>query len=214
MPINLKNKKMKQKILKLSTVILLFAFISAGCQKDDDIFEIQIGDENAVIEHEVNGIEFKFCLLNEQGKPATVFNEGENFTFQFNIKNFRNESLPFYDYGYLKQSDFFSVRSSNKSYGQPFNFVGYQITKEMRWLLDEEYLNDNTLPSYEFSVPWKDDRENWQLLWGVFEGMNQELLDKGRYYTQFSYQFTFGDRNEEPELKTNLLTFKINFEIK
>ncbi len=46
---------MKCNILKLSTVILLFAFISAGCQKDD-IFEIQIGDENAVIEHEVNGI--------------------------------------------------------------------------------------------------------------------------------------------------------------
>jgi len=88
---------MKHKVLKLSTVILPIiigiAFISAGCQKDDDIFELQIGDENAVIVKEVDGIEFKFCLLNEQGKPATVFNESENFTFQFSFKNVITDTI-------------------------------------------------------------------------------------------------------------------------
>lgn len=208
------TNNMKIKILKLSTVLLILTFISVGCQKEDDIFELHIGDENAVIEKKVDGIEFKFCLINEQGEPATVFSEGEKFTFQFSIKNFRENPLPFYDYGYLEQADFFSVSSSEKSYGQPFLFIGYSNTLELRWLLDEEYLSNSNLPSYEISVPWQDDRENWQLRWGVFEGLNKELLDKGSYYTQFSYQFTFGDRNKEPELKTDLLTFKINFEIK
>jgi hypothetical protein len=199
---------MKIKIFKLSLIALLLSFISAGCQKDD-IFELDIGDENAVILKEIDGIEFKFCLLNEQGKPATVFDEGENFTFLFAIKNNRSESLPFYDYGYYELDDFLAVKSEGKSYGQPFIFEGYSTTEEIRWLLSGV---SNEL-GYNFMVPWHDERDEWQLHWGFFESAKQPFLEKGTYYTQFAYSFTFG-MPKEPELETGLISFKINFEIK
>ncbi len=114
---------MKQKILKLSTVILLFAFIGAGCQKDD-IFELEIGDKDAVIVKEVDGVEFKFCLLNAQGEPATVFDEGENFTFTFSIKNNRKEQLRANqdNFQFIQLKDFFAVKKRNKYYGKAYKF--------------------------------------------------------------------------------------------
>ncbi len=201
---------MKTKILKLCLIILSFSLIGTGCEKDENFFELQIGDEYPVIRKEVNGIEFEFCLLNEDGEPATVFNEGENFTFQFSIKNNTNKSLPFYDYGYYGLNDFFAVSSIDKFYGKPFVFKVYSgtiYTTEQRWLsLGAEF--------YKFTVPWHDERDDWQLLWGNFESTKQPLLNKGRYYTQFAYAFSFGMPNNEPELVTDLIKFKINFEIK
>ena len=197
---------MKTKILKLSTVILLFAFITAGCQKDY-IFELNIGDKNAVIVQEVNGIEFKFCLLNEQGEPATVFYKGENFTFQFSIKNNTKDTLPFFDYGFYNLNDFCAVSSIDKSYGKPFSFIN-NTTSEISRLLPpgEEH--------YKFAVPWHDERDDWVYFWAQFESTKQPLLIKGRYYTQFAYAFPFGKPFWEPELVTDLIKFKINFEIK
>ncbi|HDR50070.1 MAG TPA: hypothetical protein ENN90_00415 [Mariniphaga anaerophila] len=200
---------MKIKIFNLSVIILLLSFISAGCQKDD-IFELDIGDENAVILKEIDGIEFKFCLLNEQGKPATVFDEGENFTFLFAIKNNRSESLPFYDYGYYELNDFLAVKSNGKSHGRPFIFKGYSTTLELKWLRSE--VSDDL--SYKFMVPWHDERDEWQLYWGFFESTKQPFLEKGEYYTQFVYNFSFGLPDKEPKLETGLISFKINFKIK
>jgi hypothetical protein len=39
-------------------------------------------------------------------------------------------------------------------------------------------------------------------------------LEKGLYYTRFTYNFTFGFRDKEPLYESGKLTFKINFEIK
>lgn len=198
---------MKTTILKISFIFLLLGLMGAGCEKDNEIIEFQIDDKSAIIQKEVNGIKFEFCILNAQGKPATVFNEGENFTFQFAIKNNRTKSLPFYDYGFYELNDFLAVKSDEKSYGQPFIFKGYSPTKELRWLQVGEY-------SYNFMVPWHDERNEWQLLWGFFESTKQPFLKVGNYYTQFSYKFSFASPNKEPELETDLITFKINFEIK
>jgi hypothetical protein len=211
----LKQKNMKTKILRLITFLLLLlpvcmVLLGAGCEKDEDFLELQIGDENPVIIKEVNGVEFKFCLLNEQGEPATIFSEGENFTFLFAIKNRKSEHLPFYDYGYYELDDFLAVRSEDKSYGQPFIFKGYSTTKEIRWLLSDV---SNEL-GYNFMVPWHDERDEWQLHWGFFESTKQAFLEKGKYYTQFAYNFSFGMPDKEPELETGLISFKINFEIK
>jgi len=201
---------MKTSLLKFSILFLLLCLMGAGCEKDDDFLERQVGAENPVILKVVDGVEFKFCLLNEQGEPATVFNEGENITFHFAIKNNRLESLPFYDYGYYESKDFLAVKSEGKSYGQPFAFKGYSTTEELRWL--RSGVSDEL--SYNFMVPWHDERDEWQLHWGYFESTKQPLLKKGTYYTQFAYNFTFGMPNKKPELKTGLISFKINFEIK
>ncbi|MGC9353420.1 MAG: hypothetical protein ACP5D9_06255, partial [Mariniphaga sp.] len=81
-------------------------------------------------------------------------------------------------------------------------------TKELRWLISGDFY------SYNFMVPWHDERDGWQLLWGFFESTKQPFLEKGKYYTQFAYNFSFGMPDKEPELETGLISFKINFEIK
>lgn len=191
---------MKPESLKLGTVILLIAFISAGCQKDD-IFELNIGDENAVIEKERDGIEFKFCLLNEQGEPATVFNEDENFTFQFSVKN-NTDTTIYFDNSLFNVNGFCEVHYNDKSVGMSF----------------EKPVFMNLIGRAAFSIPggatsgsivkWIPDEEAWNSGFVYFNRSNVSYLSKGKYFTAFIHKFDFGTR------KTEKLTFKINFEIK
>ena len=191
---------MKTKILRLSTIFLLLALISVSCQNDDDLFEIKIGDKNAVIEKEIDGIGFKFCLLNEQGEPATVFNKGENFTFLFTITNNGKNPLLFHDYSFYENGDFFSVSSNAKDFGRPFNQItGLPSTTEMRYIYSEE--------SDVFRCLWQDSRERFSAMYGVFTGLNKGFLEEGKYVSRFTHNFNFGD------VKTGSLTFKINFAI-
>ncbi len=197
---------MKSKILKLSVLFLPLLFIGVGCNNDEDLFELQIGDENAVIQKEVDGIEFKFCLLNEAGEPATVFNEGENFTFQFSIRNNTPENLPFNkeNVKFIYLQDFFGVKSDQKYYGKPklYNFDEntYPNLEILNWLF-----SGATQP---FSDIWINDKEEYNRLNETSEVKLNSPLEKGNYHTQFSYRFEFG------KIRTEKLTFKINFEIK
>lgn len=203
---------MKPTFLRISVFVLLLAIIGAGCEKEDELlWEISPESKTAIIQKEVDGIEFKFCLLNEKGEPATVFKEGENFSFSLSLKNNKPEPLPFYNYEYYQSSEFCEVRTESKSYGQPFLFKDYSETLELRWLLP----SNNDANNYNFIVPWQDSRKEWQLYWGIFEGTKQSLLPKGKYYTQFKHRFIFKAPNsEKPILETDLITFKITFEIK
>ncbi|MCG6191570.1 hypothetical protein [Maribellus maritimus] len=191
---------MELKILKLSLIVLLFGVTTAGCQKDD-FFELNIGDEDAIIQKEVNGIEFKFCLLNEQGEPSTVFDEGENFTFQFSIKNNTGKSLIFHDYSFYENVDFFSVHNRTHNFGRPFGLLpGYLTSNEMRYIHDDM--------SSSFMCLWQDSRDKFFAMHGAFKGLNKVSLENGRYVTSFTHNFHFGD------IETGSLTFKINFKIK
>ena len=75
-------------------IALLFIGMAACEDKTDDLWgEISPDSKSQVIEKEIDGITFKFCLLNEQGKPATIFNEGENIIFSFSLKNNLKEDI-------------------------------------------------------------------------------------------------------------------------
>ena len=71
----------------LFITLLFIGSVACGDTMDDLSWEISPDSKSQVIEKEVNGIIFKFCLLDEQGKSATVFNEGENFSFYFSVTN-------------------------------------------------------------------------------------------------------------------------------
>jgi hypothetical protein len=62
---------MNPKCLKLSALVLLLLFLGAGCEKDETIPNPKV--------------ECSFFLLNQTGSPDTIFAEGENFTFYFEI---------------------------------------------------------------------------------------------------------------------------------
>lgn len=85
---------MKTTLLKISFIFLLLGLMGAGCEKDDEIlWEISPESKTAEIQKEVDGIEFSFCLLNEKGESATVFIEGENFSFNFSFKNKMQDTI-------------------------------------------------------------------------------------------------------------------------
>jgi len=194
------------KTLKLSAIILLFSFISAGCQKDD-IFELDIGDENAVIQKEVNGIEFKFCLLNEQGEPATVFNEGENFTFHFSFKNNTQDTIivspKFVNDDFFRV---FSIQNSKKQdLGKPYDKV---------WCSPLYVITPNPL------IIKPANTGGLECPWVLMEGYNaipfcvnerKEYLDIGRYFTKLELDFQYSKGKKEFKINDK---FKINFKIK
>lgn len=192
---------MKPTILKLSAIFLLFAVLSAGCQKDEDLFELQIGDENAVIQKEIDGIEFKFCLLNEAGEPATIFNEGENFTFQLSIKNNTDTTL-YYDNSVLNVDGFCEVKDDSRSFGSPYKKpVAIELIGKAAFGIPIGH-------SAEKSIKWIPNNDIWTIGYVSFMKDNDSSLSKGTYYTEFTHKFDFDT------IQTDKLSFKINFEIK
>lgn len=124
------------KILFLSILLpVLIVFLSCtgyenglfnGDDKDNQehTWEIQLNDNQKVIEQTVKGIEFKFCLLNEDGVPSTTFQEGENFYFYFTAKNTRDENLSFDpDFMNFGMNTFCKVwNEKGDTIGKPFVF--------------------------------------------------------------------------------------------
>lgn len=198
---------MKTFLLKISFIFLLLGLMGAGCEKDDEIlWEISPESKTAVIQKEVDGIEFKFCLLNEEGKPATVFNEGENFSFYFSVTNNSSEKFYFYPgYAYSNEDGFSRVyNSDNQDKGKP-----YQVINVLDIGVGAYPFNIGE--SYIFEQSWVDVRDsNWS--WGkaTYKSTYKPYLEKGNYYTGFKYRFQF--EGEKP-LKKDTLNFKINFKI-
>jgi hypothetical protein len=197
---------MNTNILKFCVLLLLLCgAITSGCEQDG-LWEIFPDSETTVVQNVVDGIEFKFCLLDEAGETATVFNEGENFTFYFSVTNKRNEKL-YFDPGfaYSFENNFCRIfNTEDEDLGKPFIFKG----------ADEIGLGGYPFEAgekYIFEESWVDVRyTTWRWGYGYFESSHQEPLKKGNYYTEFKYQFNFTGNVSEI---TDSLTFKINFKI-
>lgn len=204
---------MKTAIIKTGLIFQLIIIIGAGCQKEQEnilFWEISPNSETTVIQKEVDSIEFKFCLFNEQGEPAIAFNEGENFSFYFSVTNNRNEKL-YFDPGfaYSQENGFLRVyNSGTQDIGKPYVFLGYDKVGPAAYPFDIG-------KAYTFMQQWIDSRDStWHWEYGYYKSANQKPLAKGSYYTEFKYQFQFVRNNNEPPLDNNTLRFKINFEIR
>jgi len=192
--------------------ILLFTalfFLSITACKDttDSLsFDISPDSKSQVIEKEVDGIAFKFCLLNEQGKPATVFNEGENFSFYFSVTNKTNKKLyfiPEFAHTNIIDNEFCVVfTSDSQRIGRPFNFLGYDKIGIGAYPFDPE-------TNYVFEQQWIDKQDStWGWKYGYYESSHQTPLPAGDYFTGFQSRFQFYD-----DYLDTTLTFKINFKI-
>lgn len=190
---------MKTKILKLCLIILSFSLLGMGCEKDDDLLELQVGVEKCLIK-EVDGVEFKFCLLNEQGNPATIFSEGENFTFLFAVKNNLDTTI-FWDNSLFFASGFCEVKEEKNSVGTPFIILGIAEIGQVAFSIPPDVTSI-------WEVFWVPDESEWTKGFVSYKRNNLQYLPKGKYYTKFSHKFDLGP------VETQVLTFKINFEIK
>jgi len=193
-------------------IILFLIIIISGCHEEDFLFEIPESGTDLEINQVVDSIEFTFCLLDEEGNPSTTFREGENFTFYFAMKNLKSNSLPFFDYSYFESDNFCEVKKGNQSLGQPYVFLGDRGTKELRYLLSK--MPGGSHFSYAFFVPWHDPgTETWEMGYCRFKSSGKPLLSPGKYVTKFTHSFSFGMPGKEPVLKTQKLSFLINFEV-
>jgi hypothetical protein len=81
---------MKTKYL-ISVIIIFLSFL--GCSDNSNIDL----ESDKFITHTVEGIEFKFCLLNKDSVPTTTFREGELFNFRLEVKNTSSEKKKILD---------------------------------------------------------------------------------------------------------------------
>jgi hypothetical protein len=203
----MKTKKIKPFTVYLFLLPLCVALLGAGCEQDDNnLWEISPDSKSAVIQNEVDGIEFKFCLLNEEGEAATVFKEGEIFSFYFSVTNNRDKKLYFYpDFAYSNENAFCRIyNSEGQDVGKPYVFKGADKIGIGAYPL-------NVGESCIFEQQWRDERDSiWRWRYGNYESAKQELLKKGSYNTGFNQRFSF---SEDTHFYTDSLIFKINFEI-
>lgn len=118
-----------------------------------------------MIRETVKGIEFKFCLLNEDTVPATTFEYGENFLFCFSVKNLREEDyyLPFMP---IPSQHFAEVyQKDGTSRGRPIE-PGPSIT--IRSAVHTLFSGKK----YEVKFPWLYDFELWNELYKYNEQVN------------------------------------------
>jgi hypothetical protein len=206
-----------KKDIKISLLIALLFAVMTGCsanegivnEQEDSTSEISPDTDLQVIEKEIDGIAFKFCLLNEQGEPATVFREGENFRFYFSTTNKTIEKLVFYpEFAQGEDNGFCEVFTSDRqSVGKPFEFRGADLIHTNAY-----YFNPGE--SYVFDSPWMDSRDSlWQWKRGEYSSNHQIPLSKGDYFTEFQSPFKFSYQITGTDFLYTVLTFKINFKI-
>lgn len=158
-------------------------------------------------------VKFEFQLLDEQGNPSTVFEEGENFILSFSIINPGSETV------YLKQNslntdNFLRVYKISESsegtgkidMGKPYEGVfclehyggGYPIAPES---------------SLDIEISWSTEKGDYLQYHDPFcWGAEAELLKAGEYLTSFENSFQFS--KDGKAFTTDTLHFDIYFEIK
>ena len=88
-------------IFVLACACLLFACSKGNEQTTEYSWEINADDATPFISGNVEGINFKFCLLNEKGSPFTELLTGKNFSFYFELANHRKSDSLTIDGGLL-----------------------------------------------------------------------------------------------------------------
>ncbi len=212
-----------KKIIQIFFLFLpVFTLMLTGCQKEsiDPVTELAIDGEQKVISVGNNGIGIEFCLLNKQGEPATVFNEGENFKFHLAItNNVQTDTAMYIVSDFLRNPDLFRVFISNgDTVGKPLegNFCNEisdginQMKRGEEWVMESPWTETRTFTGFY-------DPNTIRFLQCYFSGLNRQSLSKGRYYTKFTQQFCLGRYLPHPQNEykyTDTFTLTINFEIK
>jgi hypothetical protein len=196
---------MKTTILKISFIFLFLSLMGAGCKKNQEIlWEISPDSKTTVIQKEVNGIEFNFCLLNEQGEPATVFNQGENFTFSFSIKNNFDDTLTVTTE--FISSEFFKVYhvQDNIDMGKPWTGLWCEYN------LEPQVLILPPVQSKQLNCAWVLTENNYPD-YPLCMSESKNPLAKSEYYTKFNLDFHYSKKGKREQISN--IIFKINFEI-
>jgi hypothetical protein len=153
-------------------------------------------------------VEVNYNLVDNLGKPATRFREGENFSFSFSLINNSGDTL-FLNNSFLNETaDFCSVYDEKGNLiGTPITFIGAAIVESKA----HPFFGKNS--TYSLLVPWNDSRPSWSTLHYSFKGANQKYLPKGKYHTLLKHRFCFDRSSERPSLCLTPVNLRIDFEV-
>ncbi|MEA3504684.1 MAG: hypothetical protein U9R32_05740 [Bacteroidota bacterium] len=173
------------KNLKLTTLLLatVFLFIATSCAKNKNELPV----------------EFKFRLLDTLGNEKTVFNQGENMIFSFQVINHSSKNLMLENF--FPNDDFFRVYQPNINEGT----LNYGIPYEAFVLI--EYFSILQNDTLKIEYPWEAG-VLWNEKYPILSNESDNLdLPIGSFYTEFSQSFKIGD------IQTETKDFRINFTI-
>jgi hypothetical protein len=178
-------------------LMLWLISISSSCKKDAP-FEFAYGVP----------LTFQFRLLNEAGKEATEFQQGQNFTFSLRITNHSNNRWDLLSSRLFETSDFLRVfkfigTTDSLDIGQPFDNKVFCSS-------DDVFIKSNERIDIKFN--WTSDSTQFPTKGCGIRGANKGKLLVGNFKTGFTHRFQFleGDsfRISAP------IRFDINFKIK
>lgn len=188
--------------------ILILTMLPLGCDKSNDLpilLEINPDSDETIIKYETKQVEFEFYLLNKENQPATIFNKGDNFTFNFSFKNISPDQITVTTE--FINSEFYNVylTQNNTDIGKPWTGLWCEFSglpQEIKvnpesivvircpWILDENNMPDYPLCMAESKIP----------------------LNTGDYYTNLDLDFHYLINGKTNIIKN--IKFKIFFKVK
>jgi len=190
---------MKIKIFKLSVIILLFSFISAGCQEDEII------DERYPFK-------LHYAIQNGQGQEVTQIKQGENFYFYFSIENTSERDTPIDDHHLFGNNELFKVFIYDNLNDEVYaGEIQSTICSQVGGCLGQA----NT--KFEFKLPWsslKDTSINVVCCYYLLE--KQSPLPIGKYFIKYTGSIPYYYENESGNIvgdETDNYNLKYEFEI-
>lgn len=181
--------KLKLKIMKkngLALLLFTLILVIVSCKKDNSDLPI----------------EYKFVLLDTLGNEKTVFNEGENIIFSFQVinKGLEDQFLE----NFLPNNDFFRIyqpttNEETLDYGIPYDVI-----------CEIGYFTIPANDTLEINCPWvNSENNNFYFSCLITDtALHETFLPIGNFYTNFEQSFKIAD------IKTETKHFKINFTIK
>ena len=117
-----------KKLLLMMSLLLTFSMFCA-CSNSDEMDSYL---SNSNLENEIDNvqdiIQVSFSLLNDKGKPDSLFRYGEDICFELMITNKSDKKLFFFDDVFLG-NDFFTVYREDGTYvGTPWTSIGTEFS--------------------------------------------------------------------------------------
>lgn len=155
-------------------------------------------------------LDFKFRLLDENGRVSTEFREDENFVFSFLIIN--NSSEGVYFTKFLDMDDFFTVKKKDDNHetlvGKPYSSYLCEFIVQDFKISAKDTLKIEI--QWQPAHPYRPDVPYYSSYFCEVIGDN-EMLPTGNYYSDFTSDFEFFQGEEAHKISKR--NFHIDFTV-
>ncbi len=175
-------KHLKLAIIALATILMFFA----SCEKNKTDLPV----------------EFKFVLLDTLGNEKTVFSQGKNIIFSFQVINNGSKDLMLENF--FPNDDFFRVYQLNTNGGTLDYGIPYDVICEIGYFS----IPANGILKINCPLVNSENNNFYYSCLIADTALHKTFLSIGNYYTEFTQSFKIGD------IQTEEKHFRIDFTVK